>query len=288
MRVDKNSYNIVGAGAFGASTALQLKRRFPHARICLFDRQPFPCTLAASWDWNKVIRSDYGDTFSMKLALEALDAWRTDPLFKDFYHQDGSFWISDTPLARNIESNYRKLGVDCDYSLLPVEQGKKTFGGLFEDGDYAGVTDILINRDSGWAEAKEALEKVIQTAVDAGVIYVVADIASLHIVRQGSCYGVKSRCGRIYGAERTLLCTGAGTAKLLADTAPQWDALQVGGRLTAAAICTGFTTLSAGDSTFSGSPVCCQDVLPGRGKITINNFTLPLLTLRRWCAASNI
>ena len=265
MLVPKDSFIIVGGGAFGAATALELIQQFPHADICLFDRQPFPCNLAASWDYNKVIRSDYGDLFSMRLALEALEAWRTHPLFSPFYHEDGMFWINDTDLARTIAENYKKLGAKCKHSVLPVEEAKEAYSGMFDDADYTNVSEVLVNENCGWAEAKEVLENLIQTAVDAGVKYIVADVASLHIIGNGTCAGVKTTTGDIYGAAHTILCTGAGTAKLLADTAPDWEELQVGERLVAAAICTGLTKLDKNDSTFQHSPVCCQDVMPGRG-----------------------
>ncbi|KAF2204246.1 FAD dependent oxidoreductase [Delitschia confertaspora ATCC 74209] len=266
MHVPRDSYNIIGAGVFGASTALHLIRKYPRARIRLFDRQPFPSTLAASWDLNKVIRTDYAELRYMELAMEALKAWKSDPLFKEFYHEDGIFWISDTDLTGRIVENYKRLGVDEGYALLSIDEAKRAYKGVFEDADYTGVMEVLANKNSGWAEAEEVMEKTIQAAVDSGVEYVVADIVSLHIVDRSVCCGVRSSNGRCYGAEHTVLCTGAGTTKLLANTAPEWDELQVGNRLLAAAICTGQVKLNADDNRqLSNTPVCCQDVLPGRG-----------------------
>ena len=53
---------IVGAGVFGVSTALQLRRKYPEATVTLVDRA-FPYQAAASWDWSKVVRADYPDIF---------------------------------------------------------------------------------------------------------------------------------------------------------------------------------------------------------------------------------
>src|ERR1700760_2886098 len=70
-----NTYIIVGAGVFGASTALHLKRTKPLAKVILIDSlQPNPA--AASFDLNKIIRADYRDIFYMKLALEAQNKWQ--------------------------------------------------------------------------------------------------------------------------------------------------------------------------------------------------------------------
>lgn len=59
----QESYVIVGAGIFGTSTALHLAKAFPSASITLIDRTPFPCPLAASYDYQKVVRADYGNIF---------------------------------------------------------------------------------------------------------------------------------------------------------------------------------------------------------------------------------
>jgi sarcosine oxidase/L-pipecolate oxidase len=79
-----DSYLIIGAGIFGSSTALSLIRKYPNGNVRIVDREPFPCQLAASWDWNKIIRAEYNDIFYMKLALEAKDLWENDPLYSPF------------------------------------------------------------------------------------------------------------------------------------------------------------------------------------------------------------
>jgi glycine/D-amino acid oxidase-like deaminating enzyme len=67
------SYVIVGSGVFGTSTALHLIRKYPDATIHLIDRDAYdaPVRVAASWDWNKVIRADYGDIFYTRLGSSA-------------------------------------------------------------------------------------------------------------------------------------------------------------------------------------------------------------------------
>ena len=91
MPSSDSSYLIIGAGAFGASTALQLIRKYPTSKIQLVDCEPFPSQKGASWDLNKVIRADYEDIFYIPKALEAKEAMKWDPLFKPFYHESGIF-----------------------------------------------------------------------------------------------------------------------------------------------------------------------------------------------------
>ncbi|KAF2724607.1 putative sarcosine oxidase [Polychaeton citri CBS 116435] len=75
--------NIVGAGIFGLSTALNLAER-GYSNVCVFDRQPYDETEysylkgadAASADINKIIRSAYGGvSIYQELSLEAIDGW---------------------------------------------------------------------------------------------------------------------------------------------------------------------------------------------------------------------
>jgi sarcosine oxidase/L-pipecolate oxidase len=66
---------IVGAGAFGLSTALALAKA-GYKKITVFDRAvEIPAVDAASNDINKVVRSDYGnDTFYQGLAIESINS----------------------------------------------------------------------------------------------------------------------------------------------------------------------------------------------------------------------
>jgi sarcosine oxidase / L-pipecolate oxidase len=74
---------VVGAGAFGLSTALHLLRRgIDPATFLLLDSQPFPSTDAASNDTSRVVRVDYSDPFYVELAKRAIEVWKSDPVFK--------------------------------------------------------------------------------------------------------------------------------------------------------------------------------------------------------------
>ena len=271
MAHSEDSYLILGAGVFGASTALSLIRQYPNASIRLVDREPFPCQVAASWDWNKVIRADYTDILYMEKALEAKQAWKLDPLFKEFYHESGIFWISSTDMAPTIAENFKRLQAHDDFRVASLDEAKHLHGDIFKDADYTGVSQVLINNSSGWAEAKKALKHTTEAAVNAGVKYSIADISSLAFDDEGACTGVRSTTGETFSATKTILCTGAGTAKLIADSAPAREDIQVGDRLVAAAICTGLVELSPDAARkLSKAPVCVEDLLPGRGLLVLS------------------
>ncbi|KAJ6782245.1 hypothetical protein PWT90_04154 [Aphanocladium album] len=86
-----DKFLIVGAGVFGAATALELRKRLPASQVTLLDSGPFPNPTSASADVNKIIRADYPDPFYMALALEAREMWRRDLIYKPYYHQTGMF-----------------------------------------------------------------------------------------------------------------------------------------------------------------------------------------------------
>jgi len=81
----KTSVLIVGAGEFGAGTALSLLKTGNYT-VTMIDRAPeLPALDAASTDMNKVVRWDYSDKDYAKLAREAIDVWNED--YKGIYFQ---------------------------------------------------------------------------------------------------------------------------------------------------------------------------------------------------------
>lgn len=59
--VDSCDVLIVGAGIFGLSAALELKKRNPNLKLKVLDPGPVPHRHAESTDVSKIIRMDYGD-----------------------------------------------------------------------------------------------------------------------------------------------------------------------------------------------------------------------------------
>lgn len=238
------TYLIIGSGVFGASTALHLSQQRPAPKITLVDRLPYPCPIAASHDINKIVRSDYGDIFYCKLGLKTLEKWRTEPLFRKWYHQSSLLKATDhaTDLVDKIFENYREIGVDVGAELLTPGELKTRFGGIFADADLTDVKNLLWNPSCGWAEAEYALKDTVQACVENGVHYVTASVAKL-ILKDGACTGLLTEHGRTLTASKIILSTGAYTAKLLADSAPTQRELQVGDRIVAAGVCEAYVSL---------------------------------------------
>ena len=267
-----DSYLIVGAGVFGVSTAYTLIRKYPNASITIVDRDAYDADsrVAASWDWNKVIRADYDDIIYCKLALEAQDIFESDPLYQPFFHKTGIYWMCRTDYATVVVENYKKLGRKAELEAMSVEEARKLYGGLFEDADYDGVKDVLVNRTSGWANAGDALRAVTKKCIELGVKYVVAETESLTFDRSGRCTGVKTNKGNVISASKVILCTGAFTAKLLEQAAKASNKpdISAGGRIIAGGITTGMTQLDQESyKRFKHMPVAVQSYTATTGML---------------------
>jgi len=265
------SYLIVGAGVFGTSTALHLKRKYPDAEITLVDRDAYTAAIrvAASWDWNKVVRADYRDIVYTRMALEAQELWRNDPLWQAFYHETGIYWISKTSFAQQVLNNFKELGVEADLKSVPVEEAKKLYNGLFNDADYTDVKEVLVNRSSGYADAKEALQAGVQAAVDLGVKYVQAHVVAVEFDGhdKGNCKGVRTASGDVITADKVILSTGSYTPKLLIDSDPQRSELHAGGRMISAGVTEGICRVPLDlQDRFRSMPVAIQELPTERGE----------------------
>lgn len=272
MASSQPSYIIVGAGVFGTSTAYHLITKYPQASVTLIDRNlPHDATrVAASWDWNKVVRADYRDPLYCRLALDAQDVWRSDPLWRPFYHETGIFWITPTDFAQEVLDNYKKLGRSTEGLFsVPVDAAKSRYGGLFDDADYTGVRNVHVNETSGWADAKGALRAVTEKAVELGVKFVGAEIEGLEFGDDGACVGVKTADGEKHYAAHVVLSSGAYTPKLLDGIAHATGnaAFRAGGRIIAAGVTTGLAKVDEPTAKLlEGIPVVIQEIPPERGE----------------------
>ncbi|KAM3084141.1 hypothetical protein ACMFMG_001757 [Clarireedia jacksonii] len=252
------SYIIVGSGVFGTSTAYHLSIAHPGSSITILDRSStFPCSLGASYDYNKIIRADYGNIFYCELALKAREAWKSNPLFKPYYHESGLVNVDDTGLGRRIIANYDKLGFqDHKARIVRPDVIKDEYGEIFRDTSWTGAEEVFLNEGSGWAEATRALRSVTEAAKDNGVEFLQGDVIGLVLDENGSCQDVRTSDGMVLRAGKIILSTGAGTASILADSAPKIPDIQAADRITAAAVVVGHVKLNPiQHERFKHSPV---------------------------------
>ena len=227
-----SSVLIIGAGNFGAATALSLIKK-GGVKVTLVDTAPYPNPRAASHDVNKIVRDDYPDKLYMRMLAKAMAHWRTDDMYKTWYHEVGMLRADESSFGEESIAAYREMGIANDSEFLPVEEVRKRWNGAFASANFGNLSRILYNPNVGFAEADKALGAVVQAAIDLGVEYVLGVMDTLEFGADGQCTGVKLQDGETLQADKILLCTGARTAPLLAQSAPDNKQLHLGERLLA-------------------------------------------------------
>jgi sarcosine oxidase/L-pipecolate oxidase len=237
----QESYIIVGSGVFGTGAALELARCKPNATITLIDQCLSPNPAGASSDLNKIIRADYRDSMYARLAVEAMKHWRSDPLLSPHFHQTGMLFAESEGKGPASLRNLQNLGAADGARLMTVDEARGQFPAL-EGANWNGVKTAYHNPGSGWADADPALKAFVDEAAALGVRLHEAVVSSLVLRLRNTEFGPRWQCnGVVIGdgtelwADKVVLCTGAATAKLLADSAPGEPTLQANGRLVAAA-----------------------------------------------------
>src|SRR5687767_9413867 len=109
---------VIGAGAFGGWTALELRRR--GARVTLVDAWGPGNVRASSGGETRVIRATYGTrTVYTRMAVRALELWRAyDAQWqRGFYRQTGALWMFGAGAAFGRESAAALRALN-----LPIEE----------------------------------------------------------------------------------------------------------------------------------------------------------------------
>ena len=123
---------------------------------------------------------------------------------------------------------------DFEVQVMTQEQARERFP-LFKEKEWIPKTRCTFVPVAGWAENGEALKAFTQQVLDSGVKYRVATVERLVFSEdEKTVTDVKTTDGEVITADKTLLCTGAYTAKLLADSAPKRTEMQIGHRIVAA------------------------------------------------------
>ena len=203
---------VVGAGIFGVTAALSLRRR--GWQVSLFDQGPIPHPLAESTDISKIVRLDYGDDETYTALMErALEAWRKWPAGQ-YLHETGVLFAATSPLAPG--------GFEHESFHLLGRRGHR-----LERLDGAGIarrfpawspthfTDGYLNPAGGFAESGKVVTHLAREARDAGVV-LAPDTEVASLLDDGShVVGLRTQTGQERRADRVVVASGAWTPSLV-------------------------------------------------------------------------
>lgn len=213
---------IAGAGIFGLTTAIELRKR--HFSVCILNPGHIPHPLAASTDISKVVRMEYGtDLEYMDMVAECLPGWRAwnELLGATLYHETGFLVLArklldgdETSFEGASYHNLLKKGFHpqrLDPALLarrfPAFQAEQ-----YPDGFYHSL--------GGWAESGRVVEALARYARQLRV-----DIRENQTVEQiltinNRTTGVATGEGDRFDAGHVIVCAGNFTPYLVPELIP--------------------------------------------------------------------
>jgi glycine/D-amino acid oxidase-like deaminating enzyme len=209
---------VVGAGVFGVTAAIELRKR-GHA-VVLTDPGPLPHPLAASTDISKVVRLEYGaDEPYTALAERAIEGWRRwNRDLGLLYHETGLLLLRRTPLARGtFEQDSFEL-VSCRGHRPELVDGgavQKRFPAWNAERYSHGTYDP----EGGFAESGKAIAVLVAQARRLGVE--LREGVAFARLREGDS-GIISTADETIAADQVVLALGAWTPHALPWLARQF------------------------------------------------------------------
>ncbi|MCA1560172.1 MAG: FAD-dependent oxidoreductase, partial [Acidobacteria bacterium] len=165
---------VIGAGAFGGWTALELVRR--GARVTLIDAWGPGNARASSGGETRVIRATYGTrSIYTAMAARALDQWRAhdERWQRRFFQKTGALWMfgRDDSFGRaSVESlRARRMSVE---ELTPADAKQR-----YPQINFDGIASVVYEPDAGYLLARRACEHVAERVVAEGGTYRQAAVA---------------------------------------------------------------------------------------------------------------
>src|SRR5258705_11592011 len=160
---------VVGAGVFGVTAAIELRKRGHPVR--LIDPGPLPHPLAASTDISKVVRLEYGpDEVYTALAERAIEGWQrwNRDLGARLYHQTGLLFLRRTPLAPGtIEQD--SFEVLSRRGHLPERIGAAAVRERFPAWNADLYNPGTYSRQGGFVEGRRGVGRLIEVGLKLGV-----------------------------------------------------------------------------------------------------------------------
>jgi len=205
---------VVGAGAFGGWTALELVRR--GVRVTLVDAWGPGHSRASSGGETRIIRATYGSrAIYTTMAIRALARWRDhDARFNtSFFRKTGAIWLHgrDDAFVRASVAALRD-------AKWPVEEWSTSVAKRrLPQINYTGLKGVTFEPEAGYLLARRACEHVAERVVAEGGTYVQAAVTSPVRVRSGRLTHVPTANGVALEADVFVFACGPWLGTLFPD-----------------------------------------------------------------------
>jgi monomeric sarcosine oxidase len=208
---------VVGAGAFGGWTALELVRR--GARVTLVDAWGPGHVRASSGGETRVIRAGYGSRAGYtRMAARALARWRMhDEQFgRGFFRQTGALWLAPAAgdgaaFAAATLATLPSAGVSVED--WPIAEARRRYPQI----RFTGVGRVLFEPEAGYLFARRACEHVVERVIAEGGTYRQTAVASPLKLKRGRLDAVSTSDGTLLQAETYVFACGPWLSALFPD-----------------------------------------------------------------------
>jgi len=210
---EKPRVAVVGAGAFGGWTALQLRRL--GAEVVLLDRWGPGNPLSSSGGRTRVIRAIYGaDRIYSEMVKRAFDLWENIDASTDdqLYVQTGALWMhrGDDSYVRSALPILQDLGLVVD-ELTIADAARR-----YPQVDFGGVRSVWFERRAGALSSRRACVVVRDAFEKAGGTYRTAT-AKPEPITNGSLSGLRLPDGSRIEADIYVFACGPWLGSLFPD-----------------------------------------------------------------------
>lgn len=151
----------------------------------------------------------------------ALKGWKTDDVFKPYYHETGFIWAGHTPeVIEHIRQHEIYPSESNFVRLESAEDFRKTMPAGILTGDFPGWKGWLEKENAGWLHAQKAMVSAYNEAKKLGVHFITGspegDVRELVRDGQGQdIVGAKTADGIVHPGDQIIVTAGAGTDDLV-------------------------------------------------------------------------
>ena len=215
MSKSSQSVIVIGAGIFGVTAAIELRRR-GHI-VSLFDPGPLPHPDASSTDISKMIRMDYGaDEFYMRFMEEAFvgwDAWNRE-WGAELYHESGFLILARGPMQPG-GFEYESFTLLNQRGHQPQRLDAAALQTRYPAWAAENYPDGYFSSRAGWAESGNVVTRLLETARHEGVQFHEGKTMAHLLEDDSRVVGMVTTDGEAHRAGTVVVAAGAWTPTLL-------------------------------------------------------------------------